>query len=79
MSRRIASRLETIVAAGQNIIQKLSRPSSQLLLETLYVNVLSTYSHNGGPLAATLLCTIALMKRHVTLSRLCRDTSSQLS
>jgi hypothetical protein len=52
--------------AAQNLFQQLGESSNQVPLNTLFVNVLSTYSDDGGPHAGTLLCTIALLKRPVT-------------
>jgi hypothetical protein len=62
----MASRLDSSIAAAQNLIQQLSKSSNQVPLDTLFVNVLSTYAYDGGPRAGTLLCTIALLKRPVT-------------
>jgi hypothetical protein len=66
MSGCIASRLDSSIAAAQNLIQQLGESSNQVPLDTLFVNVLSTYSCDGGSRADTLLCTIALLKRPVT-------------
>jgi hypothetical protein len=67
MSGCIASRLDSNLAAAQNLIQQLSESSNQVPLDTLYVNhVLSTYTSNGGQHASTLVRAIALLKRPVT-------------
>jgi hypothetical protein len=58
--------LNSSIAAAQNLIQLLGEFSNQVPLDTLFVNVLSTYSYDGGPRADTVLCTIALLKRPVT-------------
>jgi hypothetical protein len=66
MSGCIASRLDSSIVAAQNLIHQLGESSNQVPLDTLFVNVLSTYSYDGGPHAGTLLCTIVLLKRPVT-------------
>jgi hypothetical protein len=70
MSGCIASRLDSHIAIAQNLIQQLSESSNQVPLDSLFVNVLSTYSYNVGPHAGKLLCTIALLKQPVTSSLL---------
>jgi hypothetical protein len=66
MSGCIASRLDSSIAAAKDLIHQLGESSNQVPLDTLFVNVFSTYSYDGGPRAGTLLCTIALLKRPVT-------------
>jgi hypothetical protein len=66
MSGCIASRLDSSIAAAQNLIQQLGKSSSRVSLDTLYVNELSNYYYDGGPRAGILLCTIALLERPVT-------------
>jgi hypothetical protein len=62
----IASRVDLTIAAAGNLIQQLGESSNQVPLNTLLVNVLSTYPCDDRPRAGTLLCTIALLRRPVT-------------
>jgi hypothetical protein len=65
MSRLIQARLERTIAAEHELIQRLCRSSHQADLDTLYVNLLSTYS-NRHERAGDLLCTIALVREPPT-------------
>jgi hypothetical protein len=66
MSSCIASRLKFSIAAGQTLIQQLSRSPSREHLDTLYVSVFCDYSHGGEERAGPLLCAIALLKKPAT-------------
>jgi hypothetical protein len=67
MSGCIASRLDSSIAATQNLIQQLSESSNQVPRDSLHVNhVLSTYFDGGGQPTSTLVPVIALLKRPMT-------------
>jgi hypothetical protein len=67
MSGCIASRLDSSIAAAQNLIRQLSESSNQVPLDSLHMHhVLSTYPYNGAQPASTPVRAIALLKRPVT-------------
>jgi hypothetical protein len=70
MSDLIASRVESTIAAGHDLLQQLCRPPDYIHLDALYVHMLSSCSDGNGEQAGTLLGTIALLDAHVTPSLL---------
>jgi hypothetical protein len=70
MSDLLASRIESTIAAGHDLLQELCTSRHYMHLDALYVHVLSTCSDDNGELAGKLLGTAALLDAHPTPSLL---------